>query len=147
MIHYVELNPDNERVIESYGESSYSLEVFESMPESMRENLRLLPGPLPNPVPDAIYWEDGEVKFGPPRPSDSHEFNIDTKQWVLNGARAWAYIRSLRDKKLAESDWVRLRAADLGEPVPQAWIDYRQALRDITDQPDPLNIVWPTPPV
>jgi len=26
------------------------------------------------------------------------------------------------------------------------WETYRQELRDITDQPDPFNINWPTPP-
>ena len=33
-----------------------------------------------------------------------------------------------------------------GTAVPQPWLDYRQALRDITKQPDPMNIDWPTPP-
>ena len=28
----------------------------------------------------------------------------------------------------------------------QAWRTYRQQLRDVTSQPDPFNIVWPTPP-
>jgi hypothetical protein len=26
------------------------------------------------------------------------------------------------------------------------WIAYRQALRDITDQQDPFNIIWPIKP-
>ena len=34
-----------------------------------------------------------------------------------------------------------------GTAVPQPWLDYRQAMRDVTEQSDPLNIIWPTPPV
>jgi hypothetical protein len=31
-------------------------------------------------------------------------------------------------------------------PTKEVWAAYRQALRDVTLQPDPFNIVWPTPP-
>ena len=58
-----------------------------------------------------------------------------------------AALRFQRNRRLADSDWVVLRAADRGEPVPPEWLAYRQALRDVTDQSDPLNIIWPTPPV
>lgn len=54
--------------------------------------------------------------------------------------------RTKRNRLLAESDWVVIRATDLGEPIPPEWHAYRQALRDITDQPDLFNIVWPTKP-
>ena len=60
--------------------------------------------------------------------------------------KEWGRFRARRNKLLAESDWVVVRAADRGEPVPTDWQTYRQALRDVTDQPDPFNIVWPTPP-
>ena len=30
--------------------------------------------------------------------------------------------------------------------TPQPWLDYRQALRDITNQADPMNIAWPVAP-
>lgn len=55
--------------------------------------------------------------------------------------------REQRDHLLADSDWVRLRALDTGEDVPQAWQAYRQALRDITKQSGfPQNINWPEKP-
>ena len=61
--------------------------------------------------------------------------------------KKWAAVRAKRDKLLAESDWVAIRAADQGTPVPKAWKDYRQALRDITQQTtDPDQIVWPVKP-
>ena len=34
----------------------------------------------------------------------------------------------------------------LSEKRRQQWQAYRQALRDITEQPDPFNIVWPETP-
>ncbi len=61
-------------------------------------------------------------------------------------SEAWDDVRSKRDKLLAETDWIVTKAVERGEPVPLDWAIYRQALRDITVQPDPYNIIWPTPP-
>ena len=62
-------------------------------------------------------------------------------------------VRFMRDKLLAESDWVVTKAVEqnaqdgLGIQVPQVWLDYRQALRDIPQQPGfPDNVTWPTAP-
>ena len=59
-------------------------------------------------------------------------------------------VRARRDKLLAESDWVTVKAVDqnaadnLGIQVPQVWLNYRQALRDITTQDGfPHNVIWP----
>jgi len=57
--------------------------------------------------------------------------------------RAWQAVRTERDNLLAKTDW-RFRS---DQTPTQAWIDYCQALRDVTTQADPLNIVWPTEPV
>lgn len=46
-------------------------------------------------------------------------------------AEAWAALRAERDRRLAESDWVVVRAYERGEPVPEAWAQYRQTLRDL----------------
>lgn len=55
--------------------------------------------------------------------------------------------RILRNQKLAATDWVVTRAMDTGTPVPTQWAEYRQALRDVTQQPGfPNDIVWPVPP-
>lgn len=58
----------------------------------------------------------------------------------------WYIIKSQRDRLLQESDWRVVKATDTGIPLSQNWKDYRQALRDITTQSDPFNIVWPIPP-
>lgn len=55
--------------------------------------------------------------------------------------------RAKRNKLIAQSDWSALADAPLTAAQKTAWKAYRQALRDITIQPDfPLAIVWPTIP-
>ena len=55
--------------------------------------------------------------------------------------------RAERDRLLAKSDWVTIRATDTGDPVPTEWQTYRQALRDITEQTGfPEEIEWPQEP-
>jgi hypothetical protein len=57
---------------------------------------------------------------------------------------AEANVRGKRNELLAESDWTQVADA----PVDQAaWATYRQALRDIPQQPSfPYGITWPTEP-
>ena len=55
----------------------------------------------------------------------------------------WANVRSDRNRRLAACDWTQLADA----PVDSlSWAVYRQALRDITTQADPFNLVWPAAP-
>lgn len=55
-------------------------------------------------------------------------------------------IRRERDRLLAETDWISARYLDQTGQIPAAWSNYRQALRDITNQPDPHDIKWPVMP-
>ena len=61
-------------------------------------------------------------------------------------------LRAKRNQLLTETDWVTLKAIDdsndgLGIQLPQVWMDYRQALRDLpANTVDPANPVWPTKP-
>jgi hypothetical protein len=61
-------------------------------------------------------------------------------------------LRQRRNQLLTETDWVTLKAIDdsndgLGIQLPQVWMDYRQALRDLpANTVDPANPVWPTKP-
>ena len=61
--------------------------------------------------------------------------------------RASESARNQRDRLLTKTDWVTIRATDTGDPVPTEWLDYRQSLRDITEQTGfPDNIDWPQEP-
>jgi hypothetical protein len=55
----------------------------------------------------------------------------------------WNVIRAERNRLLVASDWTQLPDASADAP---AWVTYRQALRDITTQDNPFNIVWPVEP-
>lgn len=53
-------------------------------------------------------------------------------------------VRMKRDELLEACDWRSLPDAQGGS---DSWGDYRQMLRDITEQDGfPLIIIWPTPP-
>jgi hypothetical protein len=52
----------------------------------------------------------------------------------------WIVVRAERNKLLADCDWTQLPDASADAA---AWAVYRQALRDITSQANPFNIVWP----
>ena len=63
-------------------------------------------------------------------------------------ADKWANIRSQRDRKIAATDWRVIVASesDEGSDLSSAWKTYRKDLRDITNQADPDNIIWPSAP-
>jgi hypothetical protein len=53
-------------------------------------------------------------------------------------------IRAQRNRLLSACDWTQLADAPVDD---LAWAVYRQALRDIPDQPGfPANVVWPVAP-
>ena len=53
-------------------------------------------------------------------------------------------MRSSVDALLAQSDWTQL--PDVHLATKETWAIYRQALRDVPEQSDPFNIVWPVAP-
>jgi hypothetical protein len=60
-------------------------------------------------------------------------------------ATAETNVRNERNRLLDESDWVVTKSYESQTPIPQEWVQYRQALRDIPQQADfPFDIVWPS---
>ncbi len=52
-------------------------------------------------------------------------------------------VRRERDRRLRASDWAALPDV----PAADAWLEYRQALRDVPQQSGfPDDVEWPTPP-
>lgn len=56
------------------------------------------------------------------------------------------YKRKQRDKLLAESDWIVIKAKETGANIPSAWKLYRQALRDLPQQEGFPNVEFPKKP-
>ena len=72
---------------------------------------------------------------------------FEAKLQELIDAQPWKQLRQERDKRLTEADWVTLRAYSSGTDVPEEWMTYMQALRDLPSvTKDPTNPVWPEPP-
>ena len=54
-------------------------------------------------------------------------------------------VREQRNQKLKDSDWTQ--GKDIADNVSGAWATYRQALRDVPQQPGfPWDVQWPTQP-
>ena len=61
--------------------------------------------------------------------------------------KEWVNVRLQRNIILKDSDFKMLEDFPQTDIQLAEWKTYRQALRDITLQADPFNIIWPTKPV
>lgn len=83
----------------------------------------------------------------PARPSEYHAFDYAAKSWLDRRDNSFYANEAIRKraKLLQASDWTQL--PDVPLATKEAWATYRQALRDITEQPGyPLEVVWPVAP-
>jgi hypothetical protein len=80
----------------------------------------------------AVAGEFGPVaEYEPPPPPTYEEQSVE--------------VRAERDRLLTETDWTQ--AADIPQTTKDKWAPYRQALRDVPDQPGfPYEVVWPVKP-
>jgi hypothetical protein len=60
-------------------------------------------------------------------------------------AQQWRNVKQGRNQQLAASDWI-CSVSDFVHPKKDAFVVYRQALRDITSQANPFALVWPAVP-
>lgn len=59
----------------------------------------------------------------------------------------WGTIRAERNQLLTQSDWTQLADAPLTQEQKNAWVVYRQALRDVPSSFfTPEEVVWPEQP-
>ena len=74
------------------------------------------------------------------------EFEAKLKELI--DAQPLKNLRQERNTRLAEVDWVVIRAFSMNTPVTDEWKTYMQALRDLpTATEDPANVVWPEKPM
>tara|TARA_Y100001963_G_scaffold101366_1_gene139422 strand:+ start:703 stop:1263 length:561 start_codon:yes stop_codon:yes gene_type:complete len=85
---------------------------------------------------------DGK-SFSPKQYKSSHFVGDDTAKNERILADKWANVRSERNRKLAETDYLALSDNTLSNDMKK----YRDALRDVpSDNSDPDNINWPVKP-
>ena len=58
----------------------------------------------------------------------------------------WDVVRRERDMLLSATDYTDLPNTPITTECRNEFLAYRQALRDITNQSDPYNIIWPQIP-
>ena len=90
---------------------------------------------------NSVQWRkpDGSVSMSP------SDFVVDYSS--VGPVVELLMLREERNKKLAATDWVVTKAFETGSSVPESWITYRQALRDITISTQSIfSVTWPTEP-
>lgn len=88
---------------------------------------------------------NGSPVLVPPQLSEAHSFNTAAGEWQIDASNCNVLAINKRNRLLAASDWTQL--PDVPLATKEVWATYRQALRDITDQPGyPLEVVWPVAP-
>jgi hypothetical protein len=92
-----------------------------------------------------LFWLDDETE----KPTEAE---IQEKIAELQAAEPLRLLRIQRNQLIKETDW--RATVDYPNSDKQAWLDYRQALRDLPATADPqldengqlINIVWPEEP-
>ena len=87
------------------------------------------------------------------RPKPSEE-EIKAKIQELQAAEPVRLLRIERNRRLAETDWITLKAYSQKQDVSEDWANYMQALRDLPATQEPkldgqgnlTNVTWPEVP-
>jgi hypothetical protein len=97
------------------------------------------------PVNFGSNWESIELEDGIEKPPKD-EFDEKVSNF-MNSINILT-LRKQRNRFLDQSDkYISVDYPHASEEVRQAWLDYRQALRDLpSTTEDPANPVWPVPP-
>ena len=89
---------------------------------------------------DGLIWKDEEM-------SKPTEEQINEKIEELNAEKPWIALSKERNKLLTQTDkYATIDFPHGSEAAKQAWLDYRQALRDLPANTDPSNPTWPIAP-
>ena len=87
------------------------------------------------------------------RNQETNEIEFSEDAQAIERARlnviefSWIKLRTERNIRLSNSDWVMLPDVSLTTEKKEEWITYRQALRDLpANTSDPENVTWPTTP-
>ena len=104
-------------------------------------------------LPDLYYIEKGRPVQFPPKPAGSkgaqYRWDWKTKTWQYDEDLTISFARRFRQQLLGNVDQVNpLWYDSMTQQQKDELASYRQALLDVTDQPDwPVNIIWPAKPV
>ena len=100
-----------------------------------------LPWSIQNSDYDTLQWKDTQIS------KPSLEELVKRADEIL-AEKPFNEIRTKRNTRLSETDkYATIDYPHPTEEAKQAWLDYRQALRDLpANTTDPENPVWPKAP-
>ncbi len=100
------------------------------------------------PVPEGADQETIGVTYD--SETQTYMFTTDAAKVQAKLDQAWTALRTERNRRLAETDWVALADAHLSQDKKDAWFAYRQELTDlpesITNPSDLVSVPWPLDP-
>lgn len=118
------LSPDD---VEPFG---FGLYEFSQIPEATKYK-KVVEG-IPVKGENGIWYQQWDIV----------DMNADEK--IEADKEMASRVRNQRNFTLMQSDWTQLGDSPVDN---SAWLDYRQSLRDISDQPGfPWEVIWPTEP-
>jgi len=100
--------------------------------------------------PETLNLQQGQI-LSPRHDGDIGWTLTESGEWI-NPAPPEPYpkdqrIRQTRNRMLDKSDRYMISDFPMSEETRSLWRQYRQELRDITNQPGfPETVTWPTPP-
>ena len=94
------------------------------------------------PVPEGLTWD---AVMAVKDSEGTVTLQTDPTKVQAKTQAQWASVRAQQRQKLYESDWT-CSVTDYEVPNKPEWVQYRAALRDVTLQSDPFEIVWPVAP-
>lgn len=96
-------------------------------------------------IPEGATEVDTFYDLRPPQAG--FKFDLASEAWVdcRSDEEKASEVRETRNELLRQTDWTQV--ADVPVTIKQPYTDYRQALRDITEQSGfPDNVTWPDAP-
>jgi len=103
----------------------------------------VIPTPMPNDytknITEGTPILTGGVYYQNWIQTDASQSEIDYRL-----ENQWFAVRQIRNELLVECDWTQLN--DISQTTKDLWSNYRQQLREITNQQNPFNIEWPVKP-
>ena len=103
----------------------------------------VLEGPQPHPTMFQTAYRDGIEQMGGKWFTKYAVADMEQEAIDALTERQWQSIRQQRNTALNQCDWTQLSDTSADAAL---WAIYRQALRDITQQENPFDIVWPEMP-
>lgn len=103
-------------------------------------------GPQAQPTRYQVAYRDGVQQQADGKWYTKYSVSdLDAEGIAAKDAEQGKSVRAARNQKLAECDWTQ--GKDIADNVSGAWATYRQALRDVPQQPGfPWDVQWPTQP-